>query len=212
MHAGSLFRIALIATLMAITPTAKAAPAGPVSAASLVRPGDPVFGNPRGRVTIVDFYDTSCGPCRIMNRRIERLIARDRDVRYVPVNVPILGDQSVLGAQALVAASRQGRFPAMLNALMAQRRLPTTALMQADAARLGFDLPRFARDLAGPATVRTVDAELQRGAALGVQYVPVVYIGRNRIPGAMSYRDLRRLVRHPNRAVVAEVAGSPPGL
>ncbi|MEE3500736.1 thioredoxin domain-containing protein [Acidiphilium acidophilum] len=198
------------AVLMAVVTTMRVAAAGSgVSAASLVRPGDVVLGNPRGRVTIVDFYDTSCMPCRAMNRRIERMIREDAQIRYVPIDVPILGPQSVLGAKALVAARMQGQFHAMHAELMRQRRLPTRAVLRADAARLGFDVPRFMRDLAGAHAARVVDADLQRAAAMRLRYVPVVYIGRNRIPGAMSFRDLDWLVHHADEQVVTEIVGPP---
>jgi protein-disulfide isomerase len=187
---------------------ANAAPpiAGIGPAASLVRPGDVVLGNPNGSITIVDFYDTSCGPCRAMNRRIERLIARDKQIRYVPIDVPILGWQSKLGAQALVAARQQGRFKAMQTLLMSQAALPTLPLLRADAAQLGLDVPRFMRDLTRPATVRAVDAALRRGATLGIQEVPMVYIGQRSVPGAMGYRDLRWLVRQAQTPEMSQVA------
>ncbi len=188
-----------------VTMGGSSASAQAVSASRLVRPGDVVLGNAKGPITIVDFYDTSCMPCRAMNRRIERLLARDKQIRYVPIDMPILGWQSVLGAQALVAARLQGRFDAMQARLMSQARLPTLAVLKADAAQLGLDVPRFMRDITRPSTVAAVNATLQRGAALGVDEVPVVYIGQTRIPGAMGYQDLRFLVRHADQPELTEV-------
>lgn len=196
-------------TALVVLATMESAAADGVTAASLVRPGDQVFGNPHGRVTIVDFYDTSCMPCRAMNRRIQRMIAQDGQIRYVPIDVPILGPQSVLGAKALVAAGMQGRFHAMHRLLMQQRRLPTTDLLRVDATRLGLDVPRFMRDLAGPVAAAAVAADLRQAAALRLHYVPVVYIGRNRIPGAMSFRDLDWLVHHADETVMTEMVGPP---
>lgn len=191
-----------VMALMAVT----IAYAGPraVSASRLVRPGDPILGNPHGRLTIVDFYDTACGPCRLLNHRIDRLIRHDPDIRYVPIDVPILGHRSVIAAKALIAAERQGRRRSMFDLLMAQNRMPSDALMRADADALGLDPAWFARDLASAATARIVAAQLRLGRALRVNYVPVVYIGRYRIPGAMSYRDLRRLVSQAEQPRISE--------
>jgi protein-disulfide isomerase len=180
-----------------------------VSASRLVRPDDVVLGNAKGTITIVDFYDTSCMPCRAMNRRIKRLIGQNKQIRYVPIDMPILGWQSVLGAQALVAARLQGRFDAMQTMLMGQVRLPTLALLKADAATLGLDVPRFMRDMTRRSTVQAVNATLQRGAALGVDAVPMVYIGQNRIPGAMGYQDLQWLVQHARQPEMTEIASTP---
>ncbi|MDD2878235.1 MAG: thioredoxin domain-containing protein [Acidiphilium sp.] len=198
-----------IAAALLWGPRARATPPRAVSASGLVQPGDPVFGNPHGSITIVDFYDTSCLPCRAMNQRIERLIARDPQIRYVPIDMPILGAQSELAAKALVAAARQGRFPAMQQRLLTQSHLPTPALLRADAASLGFNMPRFERDLASAATARAIAARLRWGATLGIHYVPIIYIGRNRIPGSMSYKDLLWLVAHAHQQLLTEVATPP---
>jgi protein-disulfide isomerase len=201
--------IGFAATIVALPLAAVAAGPQPVSANSLVRPGDLVFGNPHGNVTIVDFYDTACGPCRAMNRRIERLIADDPSVRYVPIDVPILGPQSVLGAKALVAASMQGGFKPLQTLLMSQNRLPTMVLLRQDATALGLDWPRLQADMASPRTTNSVNAALRRGAALGIDAVPVLYIGRNRIPGAMSDHDLRWLVTHSDQQVMTDSNTTP---
>jgi len=204
-HIRLFLAFAAIAAASLVVP-ATAAPVASISASSLIRPGDQILGNPNGQITIVDFYDTSCMPCRAMNRRIERLIAHDPEIRYVPVDLPILGAQSVLGARALVAAGMQGKSSAMQGLLMRQTRLPTMAVLRADATTIGLNVARFEQDLVSPGVARVVDGNLRRGAALGIHYVPVVYVGRNRIPGSVNYHDLQWLVRHAHQRLVTWVA------
>ncbi|MEE3501723.1 thioredoxin domain-containing protein [Acidiphilium acidophilum] len=206
---GAVFRRIMQALFLAgVTVSASASASPSLSASYLIHPDDPVLGNPHGTVTIVDFYDTSCMPCRAMVRRINRLIAKDPRIRYVPIDMPILGSQSVLGAQALIAASMQGKFLAMQTRLLHQTRLPSVGLLRADATQLGLNVPLFIRDLTSRATVAAVSKTLHRGAKLGIHYVPVIYINQTRIPGAISYRDLRWLVRHPDQKFVVD---PPPG-
>jgi protein-disulfide isomerase len=71
-------------------------------------PADPVKGNPRGDVTIVEFFDVRCSFCRQLHPAIEELLRRDGRVRLVLKDLPILGPNSVLAARALLAAQRQG--------------------------------------------------------------------------------------------------------
>ena len=52
---------------------------------------DPVKGNPQGRVTIVEFFDARCGYCKQLHPTMEQLIQRERDVRVVMKDLPILG-------------------------------------------------------------------------------------------------------------------------
>src|SRR6202011_6264372 len=44
-------------------------------------PNSPVLGNPRGAVTVVEFFDYRCPYCRIMEPRLQELLARDQSVR-----------------------------------------------------------------------------------------------------------------------------------
>ena len=59
-------------------------------------PADPAIGNPRGAVTVVEFFDPRCAYCKRMRPVVEELLRRQRDVRWVLKDLPILGPGSVL--------------------------------------------------------------------------------------------------------------------
>src|SRR3712207_5535932 len=63
----------------------------------LVQPTDPVGGNPKGDVTIVEFFDVRCGYCKRMEPGMAQFLGEDRKVRVVYKDLPILGPASVLG-------------------------------------------------------------------------------------------------------------------
>jgi len=175
--------------------TGAAAPLGKVNAASLVRPGDPIYGNPHGQVTIIDFYDIRCPPCRAMNKRIHKLLETDHDIRYVPVEYPILGPAGMLATKALYAARMQGAYRRMRALLMAQKPMPTMALMQEDAQQLGLDWPKMQAAMAGKAVAAEIAVNLARGRALGIHEIPAMYIGPVRVVGGLTSEDLRSVVR-----------------
>ncbi len=182
------------------------------SAASLVRPGDPVFGNPKAALTIVDFYDIRCPPCRRMNLRFNRLMESDHDVRYVPVDFPILGKPSVLGTRALFAAALQNKYQALRHILMRQKRKPTMDILEADAKTVGINWQALHSAMNGPVVTAQVQAALARGHGLGLKYVPSWYIGHQRIIGSISYAELVKTVdqaeRQQNQAATASAAGA----
>ena len=165
-----------------------------VSAAKLVRPGDPVFGNPHGKVTIVDFYDIRCPPCRQMEPRFKRLLHHDHYVLYVPVAYPILGPASVLGTEAMFAAAAQGKLIPFRARLMTQKRPPSDAILKADAKALGLDWSRMEFAMNGDAVVRHIQTNLHRGRKLGIHEIPTIFINNTKIVGSVSYADLRSIV------------------
>lgn len=170
-----------------------------VNAASLVRSGDPVLGNPKGTLTIVDFYDVRCPPCRAMYPRIQRLLAVDHQIRYVPIDYPILGPPSLLGVEALFAAQMQGRYAAMQAKLMTQVSPPTMTIIKADANELRLNWHPMELAMSGDATARRVAANLARGKALKIKKVPTLFIGTIRVGGALTYDDLVSVVAMARR-------------
>ena len=58
-----------------------------------------VLGNPKGDVTLVEFFDYNCAYCKRAHADMKRLIADDPNLRVVLKEFPILGDGSVQAAQ-----------------------------------------------------------------------------------------------------------------
>jgi protein-disulfide isomerase len=155
---------------------------------------DPSRGNPRGDVTIVEFFDARCGYCKQMHPAMEALLRRDPNVRVVMKDLPILGPNSVVAARALLAAQRQGRYAELQDALMQLRGEPTEPVLREQAQRVGLDWSRLRRDMEDPAIARRIEANMRLAQALGVEGTPALVIGRTLVPGAVDLPQLERLV------------------
>lgn len=55
---------------------------------------DGMLGNPHGKVTIVEFFDYNCHFCRGALKDMQAIVAKDKDVRFVLKEFPILGADS----------------------------------------------------------------------------------------------------------------------
>ena len=176
--------------------TRRAADASKASIAAhrsvMVAPEDPVAGNPKGTVTIVEFYDTRCPYCRKMEPTMAGLLDRDHDVRLVYKDLPILGPESVLAAHALLAAQQQNGYEKLRTALMRAPPDYTQAQIMAIAREVGLDELRLARDMDNPAIETRIAANLQLATALGIDGTPALVIGDALIPGAVELADLQK--------------------
>ncbi len=56
---------------------------------------DAIVGNPKGDVTVVEFFDYNCGYCRRALGDMQALVKTDPNVRFVLKELPILGPDSV---------------------------------------------------------------------------------------------------------------------
>jgi protein-disulfide isomerase len=170
------------------------------AAALFQDPADPVKGNPRGDVTMVEFFDARCGYCKQLHPTMEALIRRDPNLRVVMKDLPILGPNSVLAARALLAAQRQGRYGALYDALMGLRVEPTEAVIRQQAERAGLDWPRLRRDMDDPAVQARIETNLRLAQALGIEGTPALVVGTTLVPGAVDLPALERLVAEARAA------------
>ncbi len=163
-------------------------------------PADPVGGNPKGDVTIVEFFDTRCPYCRKLEPSMASLLQRDHGVRLVYKDLPILGPASMLGSRALLAAQRQqdrvpGAYETLREVVMQPGTEQTSDGIVAAAARLGLDTAQLTRDMADPAIQRRLDANVQLARSLGIQGTPALVIGQALIPGAVDVSELQQAVK-----------------
>ncbi len=153
----------------------------------------PSKGNPQGRVTLVEFFDIRCGFCKQLHPVMDQLLRRENDVRVVLLDLPILGPNSVLGARALLAAHRQGRYLVLYDALMRLREEPTEPVLRREAERAGLDWPRLRREMDDSATLGRIERNMGLAAALNIQGTPAIIGGTTLLPGAVDLVTLQRL-------------------
>ena len=160
---------------------------------------DPVKGNPRGDVTIVEFFDARCTYCKALHPNMQQLLQRDRNIRVVMKDLPILGPNSVLASRALLAAQKQGKYEPLYDALLRLRVEPTEQVIQAEAQRAGLDWPRLRRDMDDPAIQQRLQANIALAQTLQLEGTPALVIGDALVPGAVELPELERLVAEARR-------------
>ncbi len=165
------------------------------------QPGDAILGDATGDVTVVEFYDPRCPYCRKVLPDLQALLDSDHRVRLVEKLIPILGPNSVLDAQAIQAASLQGRYGAMQRALMTDSGAPGPERIRTLAASAGLDVPRLLRDMGSPAVTGVLNRNVQLAQELHLTGTPTFVIGDQEIPGAVDLPDLRQAVAAERRTV-----------
>ncbi len=66
-------------------------------------PNDPFAGNPDGDITIVEFFDYSCGYCKHALPVIQEILKKDPKIKFVFKEFPILSENSDLASRAALA-------------------------------------------------------------------------------------------------------------
>ena len=162
-------------------------------------PGTPVGGNPKGDVTLVEFFDYRCPYCKQVQPRLKELLAGDHQLRIAYKEFPILGSVSVAAARAALAAHRQSKYEAFHDAMMAASGQITEDTVYQVADAVGLDVDRLKRDMSSPPIDAVLKANRALAEALDITGTPGFVIGDQMVPGAIELSSLRELVAGARR-------------
>ncbi len=159
-------------------------------------PASPVVGNPRGDITIAEFFDYRCGYCKSVLPAIQRLLKEDTRVRYVMKEFPILTPESRIAAKLALAVwnTEPKRYLALHTKLMEARGDLTEKRIFDIAKSAGIDVERAILEMESPAIERALAANAELAQALGVTGTPGFVIGSRLVPGAVDYVTLKKMV------------------
>jgi protein-disulfide isomerase len=154
----------------------------------------PVAGNPKGDVTLVEFFDYKCPYCKQVSPALEGLLKDDPNLKIVFKEFPILGDPSVLAARAALAAAKQDKYLPFHLAMMAHRGTLDLNSIASVAASVGLDGKKLVDDMGSEAIEKQLSANHELALALSIRSTPTFVIGDKVMPGALSIDDLKNLI------------------
>lgn len=157
------------------------------NAQSLFRDGNaPLAGDPKGDVTVVEFFDYNCGYCRTAMPQVSQLINSDKKVRFVFKEFPIFGDDSEAAARVAIAAKQQDKYWEVHQALFERKGADhlDEAISLQIASGLGLDMDKLKADMASEETTKEIMDVRALADRMGIQGTPHFIIGEAVIPGA----------------------------
>ncbi|ATI12247.1 MULTISPECIES: DsbA family protein [Acetobacter] len=174
------------------------------SALDLVRHNKPLFGgsstdvvlgNPQGSLNVVEFYDPRCPYCRKVLDDLDALVAAEPDLRLVEKVIPVLGANSTLDAQAIMAAGLQGKYIPFQKILMADSSAPGMDRIRNAAHQAGVDTDKLVKDMKSSAVTTALAKNVALARSINLEGTPTFIIGDQAIiPGAVSLSELKTAV------------------
>jgi protein-disulfide isomerase len=158
-------------------------------------PASPVSGNLNGDVTVIEFFDYRCGYCKRVASAVTQLQKDEPGVRVVYKDFPILGEVSVFGARAALAAREQGKHQVFHEAMLTSENELTNEEVLAIAQRVGLDVKKLEVDLQSPEWQAAIDRNHALAKLLGISGTPGFVVGNEVYPGALELTGLKALVK-----------------
>ncbi|MBL4838679.1 MAG: thioredoxin domain-containing protein [Kordiimonadaceae bacterium] len=168
-----------------------------------------VLGNPKGDVTIVEFFDYQCGVCRRHFADVMRLVKEDGNIRWVARHFPILDRPgelplSQISARAAIAAQKQGKFAAFHTEMMTSPGKVTIERIFKIAEDVGIDVTKMQADMDDVLTDKQITNGREIAIAIGFTGTPGYIIGKNILLGAEGYGAVKRAVEATRRKNAAK--------
>ena len=154
---------------------------------------DGVLGNPKGDVTLVEFFDYNCAYCRRAQADMQKLIDKDPKLRVVLKEFPVLGDGSVQAAKVSVAVQMTApdKYDAFHNTLLAEPGQVDGERALAVAEEVGLDPDALKAKLDDDAVQARINASYDLAGKLNLTGTPSYVTKKEVIVGAVGYDALK---------------------
>lgn len=157
-----------------------------------------VVGNPKGDVSMVEFFDYNCGYCKHAMIDMLNLLKDDSRLRVVLKEFPVLGQGSVEAAQVAVAVRMQDpsgkKYLAFHQNLLGGRGQADKARALAAAKEAGLDMARIEKDMVSPEVRATLQENMTLAEAMGMNGTPSYVVGDKVIIGAVGFERLKQAI------------------
>lgn len=166
-----------------------------------------VVGNPKGNVTLVEFFDYQCIHCIKMAPTIANLIKKDSNLRVIYKEFPIFGKSSEVASRAALAAGLQGKYIQMHDALLKVGKRLDDKIVLATAKSIGLDVPKLQKDMESKEITDQLDANRQLAEKMHLMGTPAFIVASTPegqfnaksdpafIPGASTEEALQDLIK-----------------
>ena len=164
-------------------------------------PGAVVAGNPRGDVTLVEFYDLNCPYCRSASSDLDALIAADKKLKLVLVPFPVLGVQSIIAGRVELAVAKTAspeQFYSFHRKIYEGRGVIDGDRALSVVRDLKLDEQKIATLADDDAITETMKTHVRLGNQLGLRATPAYVIGDIAIlghPGRNSFKYMIESMR-----------------
>ena len=159
--------------------------------------GDPMHGDPKAPLQLVEFSDLLCPACQRASQLNTIILANHRHdavliFKHYPLDMTcndrvtrVVHPGACEVAAAAECAHQQGRFWAFHD--LAFRKLPyQMEHVDADAAGLGLDLPRFHTCMNSGQGMEAVKRDIAEGAKVGLNSTPTYVINGVQVTGSLN--------------------------
>lgn len=153
-----------------------------------------VLGNPKGNITLTEFFDYNCPFCKKIVPTIQKLISSDPQLRVVFREWPVFGADSEFATRASLASLDQGKYWQMHTGLLTMRARAAEASVMRVVRDLGLDEGKLREDMYSDRVEDHIARSFMLADHMSLVGTPTLIAGDEALFGDQSLEDLKALV------------------
>jgi protein-disulfide isomerase len=153
---------------------------------------DPIVGNPKGDVVVVEFMDYNCGYCKKAIGEVAQLMETDKNLKVIFKDFPIFGEHSEYAARAAIASNKQGKYWDLHKAMLSHEGQITSEQVDQLAAGLGLDMTRLKADIGSKEVGEQMAANMQLAKDLALSGTPAFLFDTTVVPGYLPLDGMQQ--------------------
>lgn len=163
----------------------------------LFDPDGPVLGNPKGDITLVEYFDYQCPYCKAGHPLLMETVGRDGNIRLLMKDWPIFGGESLRATRLTLGAVELGKFDIANAALMATKaRLSAGQVDEAlESAGIDIGAATAAFSKASDKWNAYLTRNMRQADSFGLAGTPAYIIGQTLYPGALTKEMLDEAIK-----------------
>lgn len=139
--------------------------------------------NPKGEITVVEFFDFNCAYCKLAAPEVVKLIDENPDVRFVFKHFAFQTEHAITASKVALTQPARAQGLALYKELMAQKPLNPEAIDRSLRA-VGVDPAAARRAADDPAIAQQIEDAHMLAQQLGIDGTPAFVVGDRVVHGA----------------------------
>lgn len=154
----------------------------------------PFIGNPDGDVTLIEFFDYNCHYCKQIFPELKALSEKDKKLKIIFKDFPILGPTSESSARWALAAQIQGKYFPFHQKLMEHKGPFTDDDLEGIAKNIGLDMPKAKKDVEGTEVLLQIERNRSLAGHMNFNGTPSFVIDEQAFSGVPNQEELTKKI------------------
>ena len=151
------------------------------------------IGNPSGTKIIYEFFDYNCGFCKRVFSDLIELVSEDENIKIVFIELPVLGQSSLLASKAAYVAFNEGKYFEMHQKLINHLGKITIDNIKTFASEINIE-PNLLIENMNKLNIGFIEDNYILADKLDINGTPTFIINEEVIPGAIDKATILRLI------------------